>query len=306
MSLPVLLLVDDSESILAFERAALVNHYTCVTASNGEEALDVAARVKPAGILLDLSMPVLDGYEALVRMKADPALREIPVVVVSSETHRTNACLAAGAADFLPKPLKADRLLSVVAAVLERNRRAKEAESLAVMVLGVSGARFAIPLTAVRRVIPQIPPHPLHVGPSYLDEAIRLDDQVIPVLDLARRLGRQLSVPYVDRRLVVVDAQDTLLALAVDEVRDPERVPAEGITPPSKMALGDHGRLAGALVAFARTTAGELAVVRPESFLSRLHLARLKVLARHTPDAPEAAPENLPLTATGTTADGAA
>src|SRR6185436_7805594 len=88
VSLPHLLLVDDSEAILAFERAALSSHYAVSTALNGAEALEKVRQIRPAAVLLDLSMPEMDGDEVLRRMKADRELSYIPVVVVSSEKHR--------------------------------------------------------------------------------------------------------------------------------------------------------------------------------------------------------------------------
>ncbi|HYV67858.1 MAG TPA: response regulator, partial [Myxococcales bacterium] len=72
MSLPHLLLVDDSESVLAFEKAALAGHYLFSTALNGREALTKVAQLKPAAVLLDLSMPEMDGDEVLAQMQRDP------------------------------------------------------------------------------------------------------------------------------------------------------------------------------------------------------------------------------------------
>src|SRR4051812_49619253 len=83
VSLPHLLLVDDSESVLAFEKAALAGHYVVSTAVNGREALTKVAQLRPAAVLLDLSMPEMDGDEVLAQMQQDPQLAGIPVIIVS-------------------------------------------------------------------------------------------------------------------------------------------------------------------------------------------------------------------------------
>jgi CheY-like chemotaxis protein len=118
VSLPSLLLVDDSDAILALERAILSGHYTIHTASNGREALEKVGRLHPEAVLLDLSMPEMDGDEVLQRMKADPSTSGIPVIIISSESSRAEACLALGAELFLAKPFRADELLDVVRAAV--------------------------------------------------------------------------------------------------------------------------------------------------------------------------------------------
>src|SRR5262245_26059049 len=107
MSRPTLLLVDDSEAVLAFEMAALSAHYTLRTAHDGRQALDALAELRPAAILLDLSMPVMNGEEVLEALQRDPALCDIPVLVVSAEAVRGEECLRKGASAFLAKPFRA-------------------------------------------------------------------------------------------------------------------------------------------------------------------------------------------------------
>ena len=123
MSLPSLLLVDDSDAILALERAILSGHYTLHTASNGKEALEKVVRVVPEAILLDLSMPEMDGDEVLKRLKADPNTSHIPIIIISSEVSRAEVCLGLGAELFLPKPFRADDLLAAVENALANARR---------------------------------------------------------------------------------------------------------------------------------------------------------------------------------------
>jgi two-component system cell cycle response regulator DivK len=102
---PRVLVVDDDPSILdilgdfvADELGADVER-----ASNGAVALAAAAARRPDLVLLDLRMPVLDGFEACRRLKANPATRAIPVVAVSADSNRA-AALACGCDDFVAKP----------------------------------------------------------------------------------------------------------------------------------------------------------------------------------------------------------
>ena len=137
MSLPSLLLVDDSDAILALERAILTGHYTLHTASNGREALEKVGRVAPAAVLLDLSMPEMDGDEVLQRLKADPATQDIPVIIISSEKARAEACLGLGAEAFLAKPFRAEDLLAKVGEALASARRRARTGALLVLRLAV-------------------------------------------------------------------------------------------------------------------------------------------------------------------------
>ena len=79
-------------------------NYATLLATNGEEALRLAAQEKPSVILLDLHMPVVDGWTTLERLRATPDLAAIPTIVVSVDDDAT-ACYKLGAEDFLTKPL---------------------------------------------------------------------------------------------------------------------------------------------------------------------------------------------------------
>src|SRR4051812_28671528 len=115
---PHLLCVDDSEAILGLERAALGQHYVLSTAANGREALEKVRALAPACVLLDLSMPEMDGDQVLAHMRADPSLRAVPVIVITSETRRREKLLAAGAQAFVAKPVQVDELRAIVGQVL--------------------------------------------------------------------------------------------------------------------------------------------------------------------------------------------
>ncbi len=280
MSLPQLLLVDDSEAVLAFERAALSRHYAVSTATNGREALVKVPQLLPAAILLDLSMPEMDGDEVLARLQQTPSLRDIPVIIVSAEKSRAEACLKAGAKAFLAKPIRAEDLLPLVARVLEQARLAARAGNLAALFVSVGAIEVGLPLLHVRSVMHQAATRPLPLGPSYLCELLTLHGEPVAVLDLARRLGVEHTKPLVDRKLVVIEAGGVRLALCVDAVRDPEEIPAADLLRPGELGGSEHGALQDSLVAVARTSRGPLPIVDPRALLSRELLRKLAAQLR--------------------------
>ena len=87
-----------------------------VTARNGEEAVARARELRPDLILLDLKMPVMNGWEASQRLKSDPATRDIPIIVLTAQAmpgDREQA-LRAGCDDYLAKPIDVRLLLTVL------------------------------------------------------------------------------------------------------------------------------------------------------------------------------------------------
>lgn len=280
MSLPQVLLVDDSEAVLAFEKAALSRHYDVRTALNGAEALARLGEELPAAVLLDLSMPEMDGDEVLARMQADERLRRVPVIVISSEAQRAQDCLKSGAKAFMPKPIRAPELLSLVGRVIDDARREARAGNLAALFVTAGTIEVGLPLQSVRTVLHQTATRPLPVGPAYLCEMLELWGEPVAVLDLARRFGHEHVMPPHERKLVVVDCDGARIALCVDDVRDPEELPAGEITPREKLAGTQHGPLQEALIAVAKTPRGPLPIVDPRALLSRELLRKLTLESR--------------------------
>ena len=275
MSLPHLLLVDDSEAVLAFEKAALTGHYAISTAMTGREALAKAPQIDPAAILLDLSMPEMDGDEVLAHLQDDPALRRIPVIIISSEKLRAEACLNNGAKAYLPKPIRAQELLVLVERVLEEARAAARAGNVAALFVSVGKIELGIPLRSVRNVLHQTATKPLPLGPAYLTQMVELYGEPVAVLDLARRLGVEHAQPVVERKLVVVDCDGTRIALCVDDVRDPEELAEGDVVPRERLGGSRHGALQEALVGIAKTARGALPLVDPKALVSRELLRKL-------------------------------
>jgi len=78
-----------------------------ISAENGREALELARAHQPDLILMDIQMPVMDGYEATKQLKADPALRAIPVVALTAHAmpHERAQAMAAGCSGHIEKPI---------------------------------------------------------------------------------------------------------------------------------------------------------------------------------------------------------
>lgn len=113
------LVVEDEFGIAELLDAVLTEEgYQVVTAMNGRDGLDLLARERPVLVLSDYMMPVMDGASLLARIRADPALQGIPVVMMSSMPEAAVAQRCAGYAAFLRKPFKLFELLDVVGRVL--------------------------------------------------------------------------------------------------------------------------------------------------------------------------------------------
>jgi two-component system, cell cycle response regulator len=123
-----ILIVDDTALNRAILGRALHGQgHEVVEAGNGRAALEVLAAAGGRSIdvvLLDIEMPEMDGYETLRRMKADPGLRDLPVIVISAvdELESIVRCIEMGAADYLPKPFNAAILRARVSTSLASKR----------------------------------------------------------------------------------------------------------------------------------------------------------------------------------------
>jgi len=110
---PVLIIEDDDDLREMMDQLLTLEGYQPETASNGKEALDfLHGGGRPDLILLDLMMPVMDGWEFRRRQREDPQLSKLPVVILSA-LDQSRASELGGAA-FLKKPLDFDRLLELV------------------------------------------------------------------------------------------------------------------------------------------------------------------------------------------------
>jgi two-component system, OmpR family, KDP operon response regulator KdpE len=119
MPRPRILLVDDDPDLLRALRLRLrANNYEVTTASDGYAAIAAAQKERPALIILDLGLPVGDGFVVLNRLQNSDALSGVPVIVLSARDPQNNEekALKAGAAAFFQKPADNDELLNVIRA----------------------------------------------------------------------------------------------------------------------------------------------------------------------------------------------
>ncbi len=94
--------------------------YAVVIAVDGQQAIDLAASEKPDLILMDMSLPVIDGWEATRRLKADALTRQIPIIALTAHAMPEDERKAreAGCNDYDTKPIELPRLLEKIAALL--------------------------------------------------------------------------------------------------------------------------------------------------------------------------------------------
>ncbi|HUZ02245.1 MAG TPA: response regulator transcription factor [Thermomicrobiaceae bacterium] len=116
----LILVADDDAPILRLVRTKLqADGYSVVTAMNGQEAIDVFEKERPDIVILDLMMPVIDGFEAMQRIRQ---LSNAPVIMLTARSGQTDKIrgLDLGADDYVTKPFSPDELSARVSAVLRR------------------------------------------------------------------------------------------------------------------------------------------------------------------------------------------
>ena len=125
MTNPKILIVDDeSFNVDYLEQELEDSDYEIITAVNGQDALDKLQCGLPDLILLDIMMPVMDGFEVLSHLKADPSTRDIPVIVISANSDLPSVVkgIQLGAEDYLPKPFEPILLHARISSSLEKKR----------------------------------------------------------------------------------------------------------------------------------------------------------------------------------------
>jgi len=146
MAEKVLIIDDDIDTLklvgLMLERQG----YEIVVASNGTIGLNKAAEEKPELILLDVMMPDLDGYEVTKRLRANPALAHIPIIMFTAKTMVDDkvAGFEAGVDDYLTKPTHPAELTAHVKAVLTRTAQARTTPEEKAQIVGFLGSRSGI------------------------------------------------------------------------------------------------------------------------------------------------------------------
>jgi signal transduction histidine kinase len=160
---PRILLADDNADMRDYVRRLLEGRYEVTAVMNGEQALRAAREARPDLVLSDVMMPVMDGTELVQRLRADEALRTLPVILLSARAgeEATASGLDLGADDYLTKPFAAKELLARVQAQLNMaTLRLRAAEQ------DVRVANLAQQQEWLEAVLDRIPAPTLLVDPS--------------------------------------------------------------------------------------------------------------------------------------------
>jgi|SRR5215472_16973301 len=116
------LVVDDSKTALLMEREILEKrtHYMCVTASDGQEAVEKAKQEHPDLILMDVVMPRMNGFDACKAMRQQATTRDIPIVLVTTrgEESYMEAGFQSGCNDYITKPVNGEELVALLQSYL--------------------------------------------------------------------------------------------------------------------------------------------------------------------------------------------
>jgi CheY-like chemotaxis protein len=121
--MPTILVVEDNDASRdALSRRLQRRGYEIVMAIDGQQAVSVARSAKPDIILMDLGLPVIDGWEATRQLKTDVSTQHIPIIVLSAHamTNDRDLALAAGGDDFDTKPVRFQPLLDKITSLLAR------------------------------------------------------------------------------------------------------------------------------------------------------------------------------------------
>lgn len=114
MTRPLVLVIEDNEQNLYLARFLLEQHgFEVAAARDGPAGLELARRLRPAAILLDIQLPEMSGYTVAARLREVEELARVPIIAVTSfaMVGDRERCLAAGATDYVEKPIDAAVLL---------------------------------------------------------------------------------------------------------------------------------------------------------------------------------------------------
>lgn len=206
-----ILVADDAPDIVRLIELMLKSEgYHVVAGKNGEEALSLAARAKPALVLLDVMMPEMSGLEVCERLRGRPETADVPIILLSALGQATDRVkgLRAGADDYVSKPPDREELLTRIAIHLSRMRRLREAQAQTIKrgkVFCFMGAKGGVGTTTVAHNVAVLLAQQkksailLELRPYFGTLAVQLKypqaENLAPLLDLdpARIDGRELA-----------------------------------------------------------------------------------------------------------------
>ncbi|NIH67134.1 ATP-binding protein [Modestobacter marinus] len=244
------LVVDDNADMRTYLTRLLAPIWRVRTCTDGEEALAAVAEEQPDVVLTDVMMPRVDGFELLRRLRADPATRAIPVIMLTARAGQEAAVegFTAGVDDYLAKPFRADELIARVRVALQRGSGGSaqlppgRPEPVAPRAATAPEVRVLVPASR-----PPVPPRPA-TAPAVHRERWRFPAVAQSVPALRRALRRLFSTAGLDDD----QAYDLLLAAceaatnAVEHAQQPTEpfvdVTAEVTTTEVVVTVRDHGQ----------------------------------------------------------------
>jgi DNA-binding response OmpR family regulator len=120
--LATVLICDDEPSLRELIRISLDGPYSFAEADDGEKSLEIARRLRPDVIILDMMMPRLSGLEVLSEIRGDRGLAETPVIVLTAQPSTKDEALRCGADIVMVKPFEPEQITAAVEEVLEGRR----------------------------------------------------------------------------------------------------------------------------------------------------------------------------------------
>jgi len=156
----ILIVDDEPKNVKLLEAFLIPGGHQVIKASNGEEALQQVQQEKPDLILLDVMMPMMDGYEVLKHLKANGRWRDVPVIMISAldDIKSVVRCIERGAEDYLPKPFEPMLLRARVNACLEKKRLRDQAREYSDLLERELQSARDIQMSMVPTIFP--PPEP--------------------------------------------------------------------------------------------------------------------------------------------------
>ena len=121
----VLYVEDNDDNVYMLKmRLELLGDFEVLAAEDGEKGCEMAAAERPDIILMDLELPVVDGWEATRRLRSNPQTRDIPIIALSAHelAGERERALAAGCNEFDGKPIEFDRLVATVRRILAERK----------------------------------------------------------------------------------------------------------------------------------------------------------------------------------------
>ena len=117
MASKVLIIDDDNRNIFALKAVLKAKGYQCLSATGAEEGIVLLEQDKNIGVvLMDMMMPGMDGYESIKNIRSKPQYKGLPIIAVTAKAMSGDRekCIAAGASDYISKPVDLDQLVSLL------------------------------------------------------------------------------------------------------------------------------------------------------------------------------------------------